>query len=378
MDLKVEALTTLATAEGIADEWRELHDSSRDVNPFSGPDWALTWLKHFAVEGQREALVLAVRDGDRLVGVAPLYRHRMLRGIATIVQPIGTGDPWIGPYELPSIAAAAGLGRDVARAIVEFLCERSGAWDWANILLGSAAPWFEPEWLPDWKFTISVRNVRAAVILDLSGGTNIYAGRRNLKESFRRARNRLTRDFGPDGWSVRRVVGAADVAAAFDRLSDLHGERADLQNGQPIHANVVADAGVRAFLREVVVRLSARGRASVYELLVGDEVKACQLVFHTETASYSSISGAAEQIWPYSAVTYLQSQIVSDAQAVGHERLCLSLGPNQAKLRWTDTVETYTEFGLVGPRLRSRLLYLGAETRDLIASYRSARNAHRV
>ena len=183
MDLRVEALTTVSAAEAIADEWQSLHDTSGDVNPFSGPDWALTWVKHFAVDGRREPLVLAVREDDRLVGVAPLYRNSVLRGVARVVQPIGTGNPWIGPYEIPSIAAAPDLGRDVARAVVGFLGTDSASWDWVNLLLGSAAPWFEPEWLPDWTYTIVPRHSRAAVVLDLSGDTNIYAGRRNLKES---------------------------------------------------------------------------------------------------------------------------------------------------------------------------------------------------
>ena len=124
--------------------------------------------------------------------------------------------------------------------------------------------------------------------------------------------------------------------------------------------------------------MAERGHVSVYELLVDGEVTASQLILHTATASYSSISGAAEKIWPYSAVTYLQSQAVADAQAAGHERMCLSVGPNQAKLRWTGKVETHTEFGLVGPRTRSQLLYLGVETSESIVSYRSARRAHRV
>lgn len=376
MTLTVHPLRTLSSIAQIAEEWQTLHDSG-DVNPFSGPDWAVTWLEHFAVTGRREPFVLEVRDGAALVGVAPLYRQTVLGGVAKVIQPIGTGDPWIGPYELPSITAAENQGRDVARAIVAYLCEQTVSWDWVNLMLGSGAPWFEPEWLPNWKFTIAVKRVRAAVVLDL-GVENIYAGRRNLKESFRRARNRLTRDFGADGWSTRRVTSPEEVASAFDRLADLHGQRAQLENGQPVHANVLEDPSVCAYVKDVVTKMAGRGAASVYELLVGDEVMATQLILHTATASYSSVSGAAEEIWPYSAVTYLQSQAVADAQTAGHSRMCLSVGPNQAKLRWTNKVETHTEFGLVGPGARSQLLYLGADTRNTFTSYLSARRAHRV
>jgi CelD/BcsL family acetyltransferase involved in cellulose biosynthesis len=379
VDLRVEPLTTSSTVAAITEEWRELHEASGDVNPFSGPDWSVAWLEHFATDGRFEPFVLAVRDGEgRLVGVAPLYQQHPIRGVATIIQPIGTGGPWIGPFELPEMAAMPELGRDVSRAVVGFLCESPDRWDWVNLTFPQSAPWFEPEWLANWSFTIQVRHSRATVVLDLERGGNIYAGRRNLKESFRRARNRLTRDFGAEGWSTRRITDAADIPAAFNRLSDLHGQRAELENGQPVHPDVVQDRAVRKYFGDVVQRLAAHGRVSIYELCVNDEVMASQLILHTATGSYSSISGAAEKIWPYSAVTYLQSQAVADAQEAGHERMCLSLGPNQAKLRWTNKVEIHTEFGLVGPRRRSQLLYLAAGTRDTITNYRAARRAHRI
>ena len=378
MDLHTTTHRESSGVHGLVEEWQALHDASGDTNPFSGPDWAATWLDHFSGDGRHEPFVLEVRDGDRLVGVAPLYRRTALRGQASIIQPIGTGDPWIGPFELPSILAAPGTGQQVARAVVGQLGEAAGSWDWSTLVLGPAAAWLAPEWLPDWSFTLVERRVRAAVVLDLSPDTDVYAGRRNLKESFRRARNRLTRDFGADGWSVRRVTTADEVPAAFDRLAGLHGERSELREGRPVHADVLADPRVRSFLASVVARLAVRGAVSVYELLIGDDVVASQLVLHTTSASYSSVSGAATQAWPYSAVTYLQSLAVKDAQDAGHTRMNLSIGPNQAKMRWTGQVESHVEFGIVGPRRRSRLLYLGLDAYGVLASYREARRAHRV
>jgi CelD/BcsL family acetyltransferase involved in cellulose biosynthesis len=378
MDLRTAEHRQLTSVRGLVEEWQALHDASGDPNPFSGPDWAVTWLDHFAHGEGHEPFVVEVRDGDRLVGVAPLYRRRILRGRGTVLQPIGTGDPWIGPYELPTLLAAPTHGRDVARALVSRLCEQAGAWDWATLVLGSTAPWLEPEWLPDWSFTLVERRVRAAVVLDLSTGVDIYAGRRNLKESFRRARNRLTRDFGAEGWSVRRVTESSSVPAAWDRLVSLHNERAGLGQGRPVHADVLADPSVRAYLRSVVGQMSTRGCASFYELLIGGDVVASQLVLHTGCASYSSVSGVAERAWPYSAITYLQSLVVKDAQDAGQRQVNLSIGPNQPKLRWTDRVQPAVEFGIIGPRRRSRLLYLGVEAHGVLAAYREARRAHRV
>ena len=378
MDLQTTAHRQLTPVLDLVEEWQALHESSGDTNPFSHPDWAFTWLEHFARDGHAEPFVVEVRDGGRLVGVAPLQRRSALAGRATVLQPIGTGDRWIGPYELPAMLAAPTHGREVARALVGLLGDEQQAWDWSTLLLGSAAPWLEPEWLPDWSFSLLTRRVLATAVLDLTTGTDVYAGRRNLKESFRRARNRLTRDFGTDGWSVRRTTDPAEVDAAVDRLIALHGARAGLASGRPVHSDVFADPRVRAYLRDVLVRTGARGRASFYELLIGTDVVASQLVLHTSTASYSSVSGVAERAWPYSAITYLQSLAVKDAQDAGHREVNLSLGPNQAKLRWTDQVRSTPEFSVVGPRKRSRVLFLGAGTLSVAASYREARRAHRV
>ena len=377
MDLHTVAHRELASVRALAEQWQALHDASGDTNPFSGPDWAITWLEHFCGGGQHQPFVVEVRDGDRLVGVAPLYRRTALGGRAAMLQPIGTGVPWIGPYELPTLLAAPGHGQDVARAVVRLVCDQPESWDWSTLQLGPAA-WLAPEWLPDWSFTLLQRQVRAAVVLELSPGADVHAGRRNLKESFRRARNRLTRDFGADGWSVRRVTEAPEVRTAFDRLADLHGQRAGLRDGRPVHADVFADRRVQDFLQSVVEQMAQRGCVSFYELLIGPEVVASQLVLHTVTASYSSVSGAAARAWPYSAVTYLQSLAVKDAQEAGHTRMNLSIGPNQAKLRWTDRIESTVEFKIVGPRRRSRLLHVAHESGAVLASYQEARRAHRV
>src|SRR4051812_22351288 len=156
MDLRVEACRDVAAVVALADEWQHLHDESGDVNPFSGPDWAVPWLERYARGSSRyEPYVLGVRDERRLVGVAPLCRQAVMG--ARVVQPVGTGHPWIGPFELPSFCALPGLGRDVARAAVHHLCAHAKEWDWVTVLLGPTAPWFEPQWLPSWDFTLLER-----------------------------------------------------------------------------------------------------------------------------------------------------------------------------------------------------------------------------
>ena len=54
-------------------DWVELLAQVPEAAPFFHPTWQRVWLEEFAAG--REALVLTARDGDALVGVAPLLRE---------------------------------------------------------------------------------------------------------------------------------------------------------------------------------------------------------------------------------------------------------------------------------------------------------------
>jgi CelD/BcsL family acetyltransferase involved in cellulose biosynthesis len=56
----------------LRDEWVALLERQSEPVPFAHPTWQRVWLDDF--QNGRELLTLAVRDGDELVGVAPLLR----------------------------------------------------------------------------------------------------------------------------------------------------------------------------------------------------------------------------------------------------------------------------------------------------------------
>ena len=372
MPLAATVHRTLESVSALSGEWAALHASSGSRLPFNGPEFALTWLQHFT--GPDDVpVVFEVRDGPRLVGMAPYYQHRMRGGLSRL-QPVGTGLEWIGPYEVPAMLAEAGRGREVARAVVQEMCREPVAWDWVNVALGEAAPWFEPEWLPDPDFTFLVKHLVGAVVLDLTGGPveELLFGRRNVKESIRRAKNRLNSAYGSEGWSVARVTGPAEVSEALTRLVRLHESRSKAQTHREHHVNVFESPAVLTYLRDVVGQLAERRMVSIYELRAGEERLASQLIWHTQTASYSSVSGISEAGWPFSPVTYLQWSAIQDAHAAGHREMNLSIGPNQAKLRWTNEVRYFPDFVVVGPRRRSKGAYPGAHLWSALSAYREA------
>jgi len=53
----------------IVADWAQLHERCCDATPFQRPEWLLSWIEVFA---PHELRVVEVREGDRLVGLAPL------------------------------------------------------------------------------------------------------------------------------------------------------------------------------------------------------------------------------------------------------------------------------------------------------------------
>ena len=75
-----------AELEALAPDWDRLAEGARA--PFGAPAWALGWWRHLAPRGARLAVV-AVRDADELVGLAPFYASR--RFGVTVLRLISAG-----------------------------------------------------------------------------------------------------------------------------------------------------------------------------------------------------------------------------------------------------------------------------------------------
>src|SRR5438309_3439690 len=70
--------------EQIADEWRHLCDESGDEEVFYRPEWAQAYLQAF--EPRAEVVITSAWAGERLRGILPLVRRRILMSGLPIVQ----------------------------------------------------------------------------------------------------------------------------------------------------------------------------------------------------------------------------------------------------------------------------------------------------
>jgi CelD/BcsL family acetyltransferase involved in cellulose biosynthesis len=355
--LTVTRHRSLAEVQRLRPEWGLLYNGSDSRNPYAAPEWIETWLRHFAAGAALE--VLAVWRDERLVGLAPCYIRRIGPWVRT-VQLAGTGTGHDALTELPGVLSEAAEARSVLRAVVQHWCERHTEWDWLELPIGAAQGWFEPEWLTGTAAGQSVirhKTTRPSVILPLPedpAAALLGSLKRNVKESVRRARNRLGKTDLP--WTVTAHTTAEQVAAAWPTLARLHAARAGIA-GPRRHPDALGVPERARFLAEALPLLAAHGRAEILTLDVAGEPIAAQAVLLAPRASYLAFSGVDPRWWDVSPVTLLHLAAGERAIERGHAELNLSVGPDVAKLRWSETVQQNPDFVLCGPRRRSRLAY---------------------
>ena len=68
MDVRV--IRDIDSLTALEPEWLDLWRRSPNATPFQSPMWLLPWWKHF---GSNELHTIALREGGRLKGLAPLY-----------------------------------------------------------------------------------------------------------------------------------------------------------------------------------------------------------------------------------------------------------------------------------------------------------------
>jgi CelD/BcsL family acetyltransferase involved in cellulose biosynthesis len=123
--LRISRIERISDLESMSDEWRHLETRCPDLKVFSTWEWCITVARHF--QNEEPLWVFAVRDGEHLVGLAPLAR---LPGDGPrIVRHIGTG---LGPYSVADYQDLL-LSEGYEQAVVEALCDKlhelADGWD---------------------------------------------------------------------------------------------------------------------------------------------------------------------------------------------------------------------------------------------------------
>jgi CelD/BcsL family acetyltransferase involved in cellulose biosynthesis len=260
-------------------EWERLFAADGEATPFSSAQWARAWCPHWGQPGT--SFVVTVRDGERLVGLAPLVLAR--RGPFRVLSELGRP-----PSNYWDLLAEPPVREAVGEIALRELSNH--AQEWHALLLGG------------------VREGSATEQAVLSSGLRLRRRRPTphpgieLPESFdqylaalsRKRRKDLRRHLRrlEDGRVVLHdVTDPAALAAAIDRWQDIRvrwwqhrGKRMD-----PEHAST----RFRDFLGDLVALMVPAGLAQVWELHHDGEVVGVEVNL-TDSRTYYSWMGAYE------------------------------------------------------------------------------------
>ena len=334
-------------------EWAALFAAQPSPsNPFLALPWVRGWYHAYVPQERRHLLfVRHERSGD-LLGIAPMHLQTVAFGpvvLATRLMPVGGGLAGT-PLELPGVLAGVDAIRDVSRAIT---AERCGQ-HWSELPLTDSQGWFDPGWaIPGngapVSFVEQQRSYACVVLRLASTWDDTRSGlKRNVKESVRRSTNRLKKEGRP--WRVERLGEQID-SAAINRLLDLHRARSAMEQSSQRHHDAFAAPESRRVLHAVLPELGKLGLASIFELSLGCEVIASQLVLHSPGTSYVHSSGFDAAYWSLGPITFLHAQLIQHAIDRGDTWVNFSPGPSVSKLRWSQTMHVVNTFAYgSGPR----------------------------
>jgi CelD/BcsL family acetyltransferase involved in cellulose biosynthesis len=353
--ISFDLLRTEAELDAVEPAWGELVDRSGSTNAFAHPAWLRVWLRTFVPEPDRR-VILAVRRGGELVGLAPYYRRRV--GRARTLQLAGAPTHEDPVTELSEVLVLPEARRPVLRALVsELVTEHAAGCDWIGLTLPPEHGWFDDDWIPEpWRRRGSFsahKSVRPFSILPLADTWEEQPLKRNLKNAIRRSENRHARL----GERVRlRLVEGEAVSDAARTIQSLHRMRAAGDRGRMHHDYFGDDRVVRLGV-EGAAALARDGRAYAALCEIDGTPAAGRLVLRSGGTSFLSYSGLDPEHWELSSPTLLLTSIARRAIDVGDAVLNLSLNPDAAKQRWTQQIELHNEFVIVAPSQRSRLLF---------------------
>ncbi len=352
--LGIEVASSVSELERLRPDYERLHRIANNGFPFALHDWHVTWWKHFASHGPRvvDALrIYVVRDrAQRAVGIVPFVEtDRRFGPLVVRTLALLGPDPYISELRGPLIEP--GYEDDVARLLRGRL-SADARWDWilwtglnerfARALDdGNRIQWADP--------TLDYE-------LDLPSTWEAFRGglKRNIRESLRHCYNSLKRD----GYEFEFEVASkpVDVSRAVEQFLALHSMRAEMTGGIP-HRDRFDTPKSKEFLRDIALRLSARGVTRVFLLKIRGQVVAARMGFVVGRSLYLYFSGYDAAWRKYSVMTTVVAEAIRYGIDQKLSRVSLSVGTDVSKTRWGARPVTWAEGVECRASLRSQIAH---------------------
>jgi CelD/BcsL family acetyltransferase involved in cellulose biosynthesis len=284
--VRVRLVQSSAEFASLAADWEALQKDASSTSVFQTFDWQYIWWTTYGCD-QPLRLLLAT-EGDRLVGILPLYIQtvRTMLIPVHILRPVGIGgDTW--PDDLGPVLAA-GCEVHVAQALAAAVMQLPG-WDVLQL----------SDMLPDWAFATAIRSEIEGQGLPLLTGRSERISYLDLPSTWEGWLEGLSRDRRWRVRSLRKKMYAAHstrflvwsdpdtLDAAIDRLAFLHNKRWNAVG--EVHG--FATPEYIGFHRGVMRACLQRDRLRLYCLEVAGQIVAMYYFYQFRNRVYLMQSG---------------------------------------------------------------------------------------
>jgi CelD/BcsL family acetyltransferase involved in cellulose biosynthesis/SAM-dependent methyltransferase len=313
MALDTAIVSDIAGLEALETPWWTLFETCPEATPFQSPAWLIAWWRAFHPGDLR---TIAIRDGERLVGLAPFYIERAIAGGRLLALGIGLSD-YLDVLVAPE-------GRDAVLEAIGAAVEALPGWqeweltDMAPLAVGRGLPL-----LSSCACEEAPAAARYGLALD-EVPARLVPGSKARK--LRTAEHRATRD---GGYTITQA-DARTLDPLLTRLIDLH-HRRWMMRGE---AGVFADPRVERCHREALPQLLKRGMLRLHGLERKGVVTAVQLGFQHGRRAFFYISGFDPADAHVSPGTLLTAHAIREAQREGCRWFDFLKGEEDHKKSW--------------------------------------------
>lgn len=372
--ITVEKVTTWHDLCRLESEWDSLLRMSASRNLMLTWDWISTWWEVFGQD--RQPFVLLVRDGDELIGIAPLLRRNAAHyGILPYrrLEFLASGEDEADEIcsEYLDFIIRRGREREALGAILQSLARDP---DWDEIILAEV-PGESPnlpilaELCRELGAELEVISRQSGIYLDLPGDMESFlkglSG--NLRHKIRRDRSAAAKL----GAALRVVDGPDGFDEAFEALIRLHQHRWTSRNQR----GVFSSEKFTRFHRSIAPKLLQKGHLVLLSLTASGEPLAATYCFVYDGKMHYYQSGFIKNGLIQSPGILIQSFAIEKAIQMGLTEFDFMKGdPNGYKSRWRGQQREILSLRVARPSFKEALRGAAEALRPLRRALKASLN----
>ena len=341
----VECVTDPSAFAALRPEWNELLSASAANGPFLTWEWLHAWWTH--LHGAATLKIIAIRDGNGLIAVAPLMATPGLRSWFSRLEFLGSGH---AGSDYLDVIVRTGREADALRAIGRFLETQNTGLRLDHLPESSVGAQLA-EQLASGGWAASTASGGVCPVISLAGHTwDSYlatlgsAHRANVRRRLRGAEQQFTMRF-------EQVTTDAGRRDALDVLNGFHTRRFHAEGG----STAFFTPALRAFQDDATGRALGRGWLRMYVLRLNDAPVAVMYGLFYNRQFYFYQHGFDDSYARHSVGLVLMALTIRAAIDEGAQMFDFLWGTEPYKWLWTRETRTLRQIQLFPPDTAGRI-----------------------